>query len=139
MLLLLFFNLFKFLNLVFLVFLFFSSFLRVLTYLERCGRQSPAIWHRSGPNPTERFRAMVKTLNLSKFKKLYCSVFSIKFKVLSSLKRSGRLVGFISPNFGPNLTDWDRVMTKNHLGEFFSSGVGIPMNSLLSNANSRKK
>ena len=39
----------KFLNLIDFAFLVFSSFLRVLTYLERCGRQFPAVWHRSGP------------------------------------------------------------------------------------------
>ena len=47
-----------FLNLVFLVFTVFSSFCKVLTYLERCGKQFPQFWCRSGPYWASWCRAM---------------------------------------------------------------------------------
>ena len=48
-----------FLNLVFLVFTVFSSFCKVLTYLERCGKQFPQFWCRSGPYWASWCRAMM--------------------------------------------------------------------------------
>ena len=48
------------------------------------------------------------------FNCVFCCLFDdlLFLRVLEGSESSGRLVGFISTNFGPNPTSWCRVMTK---------------------------
>ena len=47
---------------------------------------------------------------------LMLTSFLLLFRPLGFLKTSGRLMGCISPTFGPNPTDWSRVVTEWLIG-----------------------